>query len=73
MPTYAKRNAENEEVELDKQRLRKALDAEKKRKAMGEDEAWQATKKGKTDVTQEELGRSAVANLDFQRFWLITL
>jgi hypothetical protein len=45
-----------EEVEIDKSRLKKALDEERKRKGMGDDEAWQQTKKGKTDVTQEELG-----------------
>ncbi|ORY24303.1 mRNA processing-related protein [Naematelia encephala] len=51
----AKRKGENEDVDIDRSRLKKALDDERKRKNMGEDEAWQATKKGKTDVTQEEL------------------
>ena len=44
-----------EEVDIDREKLKKALAEEKKRKAMGEDEAWQQTKKSKTDVTQEEL------------------
>lgn len=52
----AKRAEGNEEVEIDKSRLMKALAEEKKRKKMGEDEAWKQTKKGKTDVSQEELG-----------------
>ena len=43
-------------MEIDKSRLKAALEAEKKRKKMGEDEAWQSTKKSKSDVTQEELG-----------------
>jgi len=56
IPTYSKtRVGEGEDIELDKKRLRKALDEEKKRKAMGEDEAWMQTKKSKTDVTQEEM------------------
>jgi len=51
----AKRVEAGDEVEIDKERLRKAVAEEKKRKAMGEDEAWQQTKKSKMDVTQEEL------------------
>jgi pre-mRNA-processing factor SLU7 len=51
----AKRVDAGDDVEIDKERLRKALAEEKKRKAMGEDEAWQQTKKSKMDVTQEEL------------------
>ena len=42
-------------VEIDKARLRQALEEERKRKNMDEDEAWQQTKKAKADVTQEEL------------------
>ena len=56
LPNYAKRADPNDDVEIDKARLKRALDEEKKRKAMGEDEAWHSTKKSKTDVTQEELG-----------------
>jgi hypothetical protein len=48
---------DGDEVALDKKRLNAALEAEKKRKAMGEDEAWASSKKGKTEVTQEELGK----------------
>ncbi|WVQ73201.1 pre-mRNA-splicing factor SLU7 [Cryptococcus sp. DSM 104548] len=51
---YGKRG-DDEEVDLDKDRLRKAMKEEKKRKKMDEDEAWQQAKKGKTEVTQEEL------------------
>ena len=51
----AKRVEAGDEVEIDRERLKKALAEEKKRKAMGEDEAWQQTKKSKMDVTQEEL------------------
>lgn len=60
LPQYAKRREDGEELDLDKGRLKNALKEEKKRKKMGEDEAWQQTKKGKTDVTQEELGKSAL-------------
>jgi pre-mRNA-processing factor SLU7 len=56
IPTYGKRPEEGDEVELDKDRLRKALAEEKKRKKMGEDEAWAQSKKSKIDVSQEELG-----------------
>lgn len=52
---YAKRVDASEAVDLDRDRLRRALAEEKKRKQMGDDEAWQNTKKSKTDVTQEEL------------------
>ncbi|ORX40071.1 putative mRNA processing-related protein [Kockovaella imperatae] len=55
LPNYAKRVDVNEEVAIDQAALKKALDEEKKRKKMGDDEAWQNTKKSKTDVTQEEL------------------
>lgn len=51
----AKRADANEAVDLDKERLRRALAEERKRKQMNEDEAWQSTKKSKADVTQEEL------------------
>jgi len=46
---------EGDEVDIDRTRLKKALDEEKKRKGMDEDEAWSKSKKGKTEVTQEEL------------------
>ncbi|KAK8858578.1 pre-mRNA-splicing factor SLU7 [Kwoniella newhampshirensis] len=56
LPTYGKRAEDGDEIDLDKSRLKKALEEEKKRKKMGEDEAWQQTKKSKTtDVSQEEL------------------
>ena len=42
-------------VVLDKERLRKAIADERKRKELGEDEAWAASKKRTTDVSQEEL------------------
>ncbi len=58
LPNLAKRTEDGEDVELDKARLKRALDEEKKRKKMGEDEAWIQTKKSKTDVTQEELGEA---------------
>ncbi|KAL1412862.1 mRNA splicing protein [Vanrija albida] len=46
---------ETDQPDLDKQRLKRAIDEEKKRKAMDEDEAWQHTKKSKTDVTEEDM------------------
>jgi hypothetical protein len=52
----AKRVDANEDVDIDRDRLRRAIAEEKKRKKMDDDDAWQATKKGKTDITQEELG-----------------
>lgn len=55
-PNLAKRATDGEEVEIDKSKLRKALDEERKRKGMGDDEAWAQSKKTKTDITQEELG-----------------
>ena len=39
LPKLARRNDEGDEVDLDTIRLRRALDDEKKRKNMGEDEA----------------------------------
>lgn len=51
----AKRLEDGETPDLDKIRLKKALEKEKKRKAMDEEAAWQATKKGKVDVTQEDV------------------
>lgn len=60
LPQYGKRPEDGEDLDLDKGRLKNALKEEKKRKKMGEDEAWQQAKKGKTDVTQEELGKSAL-------------
>jgi pre-mRNA-processing factor SLU7 len=52
----AKRKEGNEDLELDRDRLKRAVEEEKKRKAMGDDEAWAKSKKAKTDVSQEELG-----------------
>ena len=52
----AKHGDDDEDPELDRERLKKALDAEKKRKKMTEEEAWQQTKKSKTlEPTQEEM------------------
>lgn len=46
---------EEEDVELDKKRLRAALAEEKKRKALGEEDAWEQTKRSKTEVSKEEM------------------
>nr|XP_019045664.1 pre-mRNA-splicing factor SLU7 [Kwoniella bestiolae CBS 10118]OCF24594.1 pre-mRNA-splicing factor SLU7 [Kwoniella bestiolae CBS 10118] len=43
------------EVDLDREKLKKALEHEKKRKGLNESEAWEQNKKSKTDVTQEEM------------------
>lgn len=51
----AKRLDDGEAPELDRERLRRAMEKEKKRKEMDDDAAWQATKRGKADVTQEEV------------------
>lgn len=52
---YAKYDDDPEAIALDKARLKTAIQAEKKRKALGEEEAWEASKKAKQDVTKEEL------------------
>lgn len=49
---------EGDEIELDKSRLKKALDEEKKRKNLSEEELVARAKKSKSDVTQEEIGES---------------
>lgn len=41
--------------DFDKKRLRAALAEEKKRKALGEEDAWEATKRSKTEVSKEEM------------------
>ncbi|EIW66761.1 hypothetical protein TREMEDRAFT_34550, partial [Tremella mesenterica DSM 1558] len=46
---------DGEEVELDKGRLKKAIEEEKRRKGLGEEEAWKDSKKKTTEVSQEEL------------------
>ncbi|WWC96096.1 pre-mRNA-splicing factor SLU7 [Kwoniella sp. B9012] len=46
---------DDDKVDLDKEKLRKALEQEKKRKGLNEDDAWEQNKKSKTDVTQEEM------------------
>lgn len=61
----AKRKEGNEDLELDRDRLKRAVEEEKKRKAMGDDEAWAKSKKAKTDVSEEELGM-----FDFHSSWL---
>jgi hypothetical protein len=51
------RLGESDEVSLDKERLRAAIAAEKKRKGVtDEDEAWNQAKRSKTDVTEEDMG-----------------
>ena len=48
---------EGEEIELDKARLKKAIDEEKKRKNLSEAELLERAKKSKSDVSQEEMGK----------------
>lgn len=48
---------EGEEIELDKARLKKAIDEEKKRKNLTDDELMARAKKTKADVSQEEMGK----------------
>jgi hypothetical protein len=50
---------EGEEIELDKARLKKAIDEEKKRKNLSEEELMARAKKSKADVSQEEMGMSS--------------
>lgn len=53
---YARHGDEDEDdVALDKARLKAAVEAERKRKALDEEEAWEQSKKAKQDVTKEEL------------------
>lgn len=52
---FANYDDDPEAIALDKARLRAAVAAEKKRKALGEEDAWEASKKAKQDVTKEEL------------------
>lgn len=52
------RVGEGDDVAFDKQRLQAAIVAEKKRKALDEEEAWAASKRAKTDaVTEEDMGK----------------
>jgi pre-mRNA-processing factor SLU7 len=51
---------EGEDIELDKARLKKAIDEEKKRKNLTEDELVARAKKSKSDVTNEEMGMFSV-------------
>ena len=51
------KHQEGDEVELDKSRLRKALDEEKKRKNLSEDEIMARAKTSKADVSHEEMGK----------------
>ncbi|WWC70747.1 pre-mRNA-splicing factor SLU7 [Kwoniella pini CBS 10737] len=46
---------QDKEIELNRDKLKKALAEEKKRKDLNENEAWEQNKKSKTDVSQEEL------------------
>lgn len=53
------RLGEGDEIALDKERLKAAIAAEKKRKGVtDEDEAWNQAKRSKTDVTEEDMGKS---------------
>ncbi|BEJ13773.1 hypothetical protein CspHIS471_0309470 [Cutaneotrichosporon sp. HIS471] len=52
---YASHDDDPEAITLDKARLKAAVAAEKKRKTLGEEDAWEASKKAKQDVTKEEL------------------
>lgn len=52
---FARHGDDDDDVALDKARLKAAIAAERKRKALGEEEAWEASKKAKQDVTKEEL------------------
>ncbi|KAH8087926.1 mRNA processing-related protein [Filobasidium floriforme] len=50
------RLGEGDEIALDKERLKAAIAAEKKRKGVtDEDEAWNQAKRSKTDVTEEDM------------------
>lgn len=51
-----RRVGEGDDIALDKERLKAALAAEKKRKGVvDEDEAWNQAKRSKTDVTEEDM------------------
>lgn len=56
-PVFSKQRIgeSTDKVALDRAKLQAALDAERKRKALNEDDAWSGTKKSKTDVTEEEM------------------
>jgi len=60
---------EGEEIELDKARLKKAIEEEKKRKNLSEEELMARAKKSKSDVSQEEMGKWAQVSR-FLNFWL---
>ncbi|WWC88673.1 pre-mRNA-splicing factor SLU7 [Kwoniella dendrophila CBS 6074] len=58
VPKYGNRPDDllnEDKVDLNKDKLKKALEQEKKRKQLNEQEAWEQNKKSKTDVTQEEM------------------
>ncbi|KAJ9100531.1 mRNA splicing protein [Naganishia friedmannii] len=47
---------QTDDIALDREKLRSALEVERKRKALGDEDAWKGTKKTKTtDVTEEEM------------------
>lgn len=54
------KHQEGDEVELDKSRLKKALDEEKKRKNLSEDEIMARAKTSKSDVSHEEMGKPSL-------------
>jgi pre-mRNA-processing factor SLU7 len=56
-PAFSKQRIgeQTDKVALDRNKVKAALEAERKRKALNEDDAWSGTKKSKTDVTEEEM------------------
>lgn len=54
-PAFGRRPGDATEGDLDRERLKRAMEEERKRKDMDDDEAWKQTKKSKTDVTEEEM------------------
>jgi hypothetical protein len=55
---------EGDDIELDKARLKKAIEEEKKRKNLSEAELLERAKKSKSDVSQEEMGKLSSSGLD---------
>lgn len=68
------RLGEGDEIALDKDRLKAAIAAEKKRKGVtDDDEAWNQAKRSKTDVTEEDMGKLTLHNTSNDRTCLITI
>ena len=57
-PMWALSRRKDDESADDRAKLNKAIEEEKRRRALGEEEAWQATKKSTTEVTQDDMGES---------------